>query len=381
MKTTETRRIYDEARAIDILDICYRLGVTDHKDSGRYYLIKCPIHNGKDFSSFKIFKDSNRFECYGCGCKGSTIDLVAEVLGLSPKNAALWVLGEVEGLVVNTPIKKATHTPVATRVKGSPELLDASYRALLSCCDSMTSEQVNSLCERQIPREWWDRKFFNYPNKKSIYKIMDRFRPLAEKMGLTHEHLSFVPGFFIREGSICFAPMNGLGITQYDEQGRISGLQVRALGEFEGSKFRFASSSFSENGVSSGIVPNLITSSTQRAFAITEGHFKGLFLANRFLYRTLALNGVTAFKPLLTPEIFGDTEECIIFFDSDWKTNPNVRKSLESLVLEIQMKGYFKEIYVALWDESFGKGVDDVIANGHIQQITRITASEFFQMQ
>jgi len=47
----------------------------------------CPFHNDKD-PSLIIYRDKNRFKCFGCGASGSVIDVVMLALHLSFRDAA-----------------------------------------------------------------------------------------------------------------------------------------------------------------------------------------------------------------------------------------------------------------------------------------------------
>ncbi len=57
---------------------------------GRYGMACCPFHDDKH-PSLKLDK---RYYCFGCGAKGSVIDLVANLYGLDPTHAALKIAAD-----------------------------------------------------------------------------------------------------------------------------------------------------------------------------------------------------------------------------------------------------------------------------------------------
>ena len=57
-------------------------------EPNRQGFVNCPFHNERT-ASFKIFTDSNRFKCFGCGVSGDVIDFVRLLYGLDFRQACL----------------------------------------------------------------------------------------------------------------------------------------------------------------------------------------------------------------------------------------------------------------------------------------------------
>jgi len=59
---------------------------------GRNGLACCPFHNDKTPN----MKVDDRYYCFGCGVTGDAVDLTAQLLGLSPKDAALRLAADFD---------------------------------------------------------------------------------------------------------------------------------------------------------------------------------------------------------------------------------------------------------------------------------------------
>jgi DNA primase len=56
------------------------------RDCGKYYSCTCPFHEESD-ASFCIYKDTQRFHCYGCKENGDVITFVRKMRGWGFKKA------------------------------------------------------------------------------------------------------------------------------------------------------------------------------------------------------------------------------------------------------------------------------------------------------
>jgi len=103
---------YQKIRSVDIQKVAEYLGIAVTK----WNKAICPFHDDKDPSlSFK----NNRYRCFGCGSKGSTIDLVMEVLKMDIPNAAAWIASRF-GIPI--PDRKNSRPFAFTTQKVSPTL-------------------------------------------------------------------------------------------------------------------------------------------------------------------------------------------------------------------------------------------------------------------
>lgn len=103
-------------------------------------------------------------------------------------------------------------------------------------------------------------------------------------------------------------------------------------------------------------------------FIGTEGEPKGAFTNYKMHYPVLTASGTSSYMMLADPKLLDHCKErgmklFAIATDADKHGNSAVMKAEEALIEAIQKRG----IAVALmeWDEHYGKGIDDCLANGH----------------
>lgn len=72
--------------------------------AGKYYKGLCPFHNERT-ASFVLYPDSNRYYCFGCHAKGSSIDLYAHYHNIDFKTA-MGQLSKRYGLINITDLQQ-----------------------------------------------------------------------------------------------------------------------------------------------------------------------------------------------------------------------------------------------------------------------------------
>lgn len=80
-----SRYIIDKLQSVDILSIAEELGIKVKRNK-----CKCPFHEDKT-PSLKFWPSVNGWKCYGCGAKGTNIDLVMKHEDLSFHDACKWI--------------------------------------------------------------------------------------------------------------------------------------------------------------------------------------------------------------------------------------------------------------------------------------------------
>ena len=96
---------------------------------GRNSLACCPFHQDKTPS----MKVDDRYYCFGCGVTGDAVDLTAQLLGLSPKDAALRLAADF-GIEVDEKAKPNAFHPYRPRADPQKELqkwFDQAWDVLL----------------------------------------------------------------------------------------------------------------------------------------------------------------------------------------------------------------------------------------------------------
>lgn len=80
--------IYIEAGEVPIRDILYKYATIEKEEQEKDgFKCLCPIHNDST-PSFKVYKNTNTFYCFGCGVAGGPKDLVRMLLKLGSNEEA-----------------------------------------------------------------------------------------------------------------------------------------------------------------------------------------------------------------------------------------------------------------------------------------------------
>lgn len=181
-----------------------------------------------------------------------------------------------------------------------------------------------------------------------------------------------IPGLYVnsnRHGdyhAVSGAP--GLLIPVRDEQARIRGAQIRCDEAGSGGKYRWLSSGGKRGGTGSGSPLHWTLAGDRRGeLWITEGALKADVAAHLSGHRFLAVAGLhTGQGRRVVQELqaagWSTEQRLVLAFDSDFASNPHVRKALVAIGHRLAEASYTVE--VATWDPALGKGLDDALLAG-----------------
>lgn len=321
--------------------------------------------------------------------------------------------------------------------------LDKIYSIFRSLSNSKLKEHhLNHLLnERHLTMEEIEEDgYFSLPTRHSIKEFISKL----EEENIDLELLKITPGFFYdtKKGNYSFMTVKGggFGIPIKDSNGRIQAIQIRRdspdLKDGKPiNKYIFFSSSFANNydyfeggvGTGSPIDVNYPVGMKDnskkpcRSIFITEGKFKAKAITNNFNSIALSVQGVTSWRNTIgvvneVREKFKDKynlDKIIIAYDADLGFNLGVFEQAIKMGLyyegfsekEIYMitdlleKGesvlghnqelnkklddFLKEksnVYMAVWDYNLGKGIDDLIDNGHMDKIRKIEFHTMYEL-
>lgn len=430
----EINYLVDQIKSLDIEEVIGR-----HLErKGRDYL--CPFHNDIKGESFKILKQTNTYKCYSCGESGDAINFFQNMFNLTFKDAVLMIADE-QGLYHSNDYLK-TDRSYQVRKKESktkklepldPELLNKVYRIFIKGNtligkDKLKEEHLELLKEeRNLTEEEIERSgYFTFP-RLMLNRTLQRE---LYKNGIEPSQLKNVPGFYYdkEKQEYRFSTLKdgrgGIGIPIRNENNQIVGIQIRQDDEKEveeqSNRYVWFSSSFADDrgrykdGRSPGtpfdiVVPKKVKNSS---IIITEGHFKAEAVAKEFGCVTISVQGVNNWKGI--DKVINNIEKnrgipvsnIIIAYDSDLiekdqvliqtiklggklnelnTDNLRIEKEKTKMIQEIeeiekQMKNKNeKNIYVARWNERYGKGIDDVINNGEKEHLRSKTLENFLE--
>ncbi|MEG1299886.1 MAG: CHC2 zinc finger domain-containing protein [Erysipelotrichaceae bacterium] len=383
-----------------------------HSQGKNNALAICPFHGDKNLGSFKISDTKGIWKCFSCEAAGDGASFIAKYDKISYTQALLRIAKEFDILKSEdeksfssamkgfdfSEFKNSNQKEVLLEVKeASPKMKDYVYRILMqgpSLIDeskmNLSSEHKALLLQRGIS-EKNIRKYgyFTFPSRYAMKKI----NILIKKRGYKETDLLGVPGFYQNKvtGKVTFTALKGIGLPLTDVDGKIIGIQVRRDETSENqSRYIWFSSGFAfmhlkyQKGVSPGSPINVIypSQTETKSLFITEGHFKAAFLTEKFNSTSLALQGIGNWKGIETvvKKIIAKQPKIkflYIAFDGDISYNLQVyfQASKLSRFLKKEFPGLI--LRYLLWDDKYGKGIDDVIASHNEKHLFSLSRKTF----
>lgn len=398
-----------------------------------HFKCKCPFpgHTDRRIGSFDLNDNKLIAKCFACGCGGRPVRFYRDLNGLdSDFEAAICMardLGEItpkaaDSILHSSAASKQGQRPVSkiSDIKDiyqninsgmgkhhSPklrplEIRSAFYTELVKNLGLNEQDRRYLMKERGIKEDELS-DFFSF-NSGNAPKA---FQETRRVLGWTQDQYLGIPGVYesytskedaskhknpkLRFAHPKWKNRDCVGIVIRDYTGRIVNLQFRNNSPY-GSRYVWLSSSFANskdydllaNGTS-GIVSSDFEPAKGnpcKAIGITEGKFKAIAMARSGI-NTFSIQGVSSWKKLL-PELENylrdhpEQKKLIwLAFDADQKRNSSVANSLYSFYKELDNHGY--HIRILDWDEKYGKGIDDVLANGAGKQIKSAVGETFIQ--
>lgn len=212
------------------------------------------------------------------------------------------------------------------------------------------------------------KRYFSYDDSKTPlikYWMLGDHQDVKRLLG--------IPGFYLEKGVIeKRSDIKGIGIPMYNANGNITAIQIRRSEVSEGqARYVFLSSRGLEMGCSCGAQVTIEEPFIDGDVYITEGHFKAVEIRKHFGSTAISVQGVNNIKPLEIeiPNLLKRRKisRFILAFDADMKRNPAVKRAL--LKLSNNLSQYGIPIVYMVWDEKYGKGIDDVIQAGHADKL------------
>lgn len=186
------------------------------------------------------------------------------------------------------------------------------------------------------------------------------------------QRLRDVPGFIATPNGVALAPYtDGLVIPVRDAAGRVVALKIRRDTRRSRAKYQYLSSSKygGQPAFSACHVPLLTKRST--VVRITEGELKADVAGSISGTFTISVPGISAWRGAIDTlhELEMAITEVLVAFDAE-PHKPQVQQARSLLVNELLKEGY--RVKLETWDPERGKGIDDLLSNGHTPQLGRV---------
>lgn len=265
--------------------------------------------------------------------------------------------------------------------RAEPGVLDAVYRALLDRC-SLTFAHESGLLARGYERHEIERR--GYKSKPDI----GTWATLKADLMAAHKRdLLRAPGFCAHEH------VNDKGEPKYrfrldgpdslmlplrDRYGRIVGVQ---LDLDRGEPKYLPLTSYGRNGSKAALVVHVPLHDPGEVVTLAVRLVGGVYKADLATLRTgvLTLSAPSEYGyAACLPDVMAMGPAVVsIAPDADARTNPQVASALADAAVLYQSQGY--QVAVEAWAAECGKGIDDVIAAGHVDKIEALTGVRLWE--
>jgi DNA primase catalytic core len=151
------------------------------KPHGKHYAIHCPFHANDNTPSLIITPDKNLFHCPACGAKGSPIDWVKRIEGVSTRHALELLAKDLSGLAADSVsgeppkvVKKSTQQKLPSLLSGSADHQTALRQVIAYYHDTLhaTPEALEYLDKRGLKNaELIDTFKLGYANRTLAYRL------------------------------------------------------------------------------------------------------------------------------------------------------------------------------------------------------------------
>ncbi len=252
--------------------------------------------------------------------------------------------------------------PALSTDAGSPDERDQVYRFILNEL-TLAENHRDHLRKRGLNTEEIELRGYRTMPVEGRAKIGTA---VVEAFGF--EIASKIPGVIKKKSKtgadyITLTGAAGIIIPIRDEDGRIHSLQVRKDTDGE-AKYSLVSSK-KKDGCGPGLTTHVPIGGVlpDRTVRLTEGILKSDVATALSGLKTIGMPGITNFKTSMPILKALDVKTVVFAPDADFRSNPNVRKSVKDCVSDLIADGFAIEF--ESWDHSNGvKGVDDALSAG-----------------
>lgn len=410
-KKEEFDSIFEQVLQIPILDVIEAfVEKLDMKKTGANYQGCSPFRVDSSTSSFTISPSRGIFKDWVMtDYTGNSIKFVSMYKNLTYFEACLTIALKFNiidnNFYTNTLSKKPPRDIVlyekkysVSKVREESHIADEYtlhkvYSIFLECC-KLSDNHLTYLKEKRhlTDEEIAKYKLFTFPSRGILRTFLKRITEAFDSTDV----LGRIPGFYkrVKEDNFTFMRYAGIGIPIFNEKGNIVGIQIRKDTD-DGQRYTWFSSAFAindekkenEKGTSSGspvavIYPNKIKYKT---IFITEGFFKAAEIAKNFNCIVLSVQGVSTWKPIkaIIDNLFNvisipnyEIKYVCPAFDADMCRNINVYMQLKKMTDSLKADRDFIINYIC-WDMNLGKGIDDMLLDGHKEELKAIDKDSY----
>lgn len=361
----------------------------------------CPFHGDTRKGSFHVNRRTQRFKCYSCGEGGDVIDFLVKYEGKTFTDVVYeqaYALGfidaeefatrkqnsnKVEVKPMPRPIVKKVEAKVDTLTQEEIERNHIVYEEYTKLCGLSDKHVQTLMIDRQIKRE----RLKDYFTLTKEFSKMNELVLACANRGVNVLDIAKVPGFYVESNGEVKASnrLTGIGIKLKDHNSKIRALQIRRdwVGDSD-SRYNYISSASKGGSKAYTYSDVIIPQNPTKTLFITEGKFKAEILSNTFNAISISIPGINSWENKLRDAVEHVVKEynikhLYVIFDADTAYNLEVYKQCKKM-LDTELKDInFKNRFIAYWDMEFGKGVDDLIIQGHKEKLKKLPKEEYIE--
>ncbi|WCK56963.1 CHC2 zinc finger domain-containing protein (plasmid) [Aneurinibacillus sp. Ricciae_BoGa-3] len=366
----------------------------------------CPFHNDRSIGSFVVTEKKGIWKCFSCGAGGDAIKFVAEFDSINYLQSAFKLALEF-GIISNWEYEEYFERRRYSREQilkierryeeidkkrfenniADEHTLDEVFRLFIEQAPLSDEHREHLLTERNLtPDEIEEGLYFTFPTRHILKEFS---KAIKERYNGSEEILTRIPGFYYEKESqrFTFTKHKGIGIGIKNGNGKVVGIQIRHDKNDENkNRYVWFSSSFASNdekyehGTSSGapidvVYPKEIKNNT---VFITEGRFKAQKIATEKGSIAISVQGVASWRGIMKElkripsspilqQCLPQTKQfaiqaIFVAFDADMNYKVQVFTQAKQMTdcLEDNEEQKFP-VYYLNWDDSLGKGIDDIL--------------------
>lgn len=406
----------------DLVSILRSHGIDLKRGASGYLVANCPFPNHADSSpSFKVKTPGNEtYCCFGCQAKGDVLDFIRDYHHLNGVSDAIhYLTGKtVRDLWLEIQKGRSTkNSAVAYEVRAKENVVAEPVKTAEEIADELANQTdvyigllgllgIDPEHEEQLKRRGVSLKEALLLGYRSLPADRNQRIKICKALRQTGYELKGVPGFFrlpprnYNKGQWCLGgdrwgfrdiksstgevyKVSGLLIPTRDLDGKIRRLKIRNDAPAENVpdeiKARFPerymafSSTDREDGASAGAWVHIARPVYQterpadtKTLWITEGEIKADISALYLGETVLGMPGVGQSPQLAIDNALKDgfTEICVAM---DAEEKPHVKLAIAKLIKLGKENNL--SVSVACWDESQGKGLDDLLVAGGAPEV------------
>ena len=388
----ELESIIAQVKHLSIDSVLSRYGIKPERYTGRRILALCPFHMDEHVGSFSMDTESNTCWCYACNNGGDAIRSMQKIwnkeftetvlqiacdfniIDAKTYSKLVGVEYERQGKEVEIKMERAKKRPSNETYQTWTKI----YEFMRDWFGLLDEDRVYLKETRFVPE---DRLGDYFSINTTDPRLVSRFIfDLKSKFPDLVEQIVEVPGFFEVKNKdkwqIGTTAVDAIGMLLRNASGQVIAVQLRDKNENATVRYKYFSykpgrnNKFMRKGGSVGTpIDVIVPANAKNKIAIVEGRFKAEILAQEG-FITLSVQGVQNFSGIekdikeIESIIGSKINDIYIFYDGDQLRNGVVYQAGIKLGAYIKEKAH-KTPHFLIWDPELGKGIDDLLFNGH----------------